>query len=95
MQLEGFQAAHACEIARVSRAGLYRHYEEHEPRQADVVLRDLIQQIVLDSPLLMCTGRANLKFCTFRRAGGSQRVARANFKVWRCSCIGAELQQSL
>lgn len=51
MQLGGFQASHACEIARVSRAGFYRHYEEHEPRQADVVLRDLIQQIVLENRL--------------------------------------------
>ena len=49
MQLEGFQAAHACDIVRVSRAGFYRHYEEHEPRQADVALRDLIQQIVLEN----------------------------------------------
>jgi putative transposase len=49
MQLGGFQASHACEIARVSRAGFYRHYEEHEPRQADVALRDLIQQIVLEN----------------------------------------------
>jgi putative transposase len=49
MQLEGFQAGHACEIARVSRVGFYRHYEEHSPRQADVGLRDLIQQIVLEN----------------------------------------------
>lgn len=49
MQLEGFQASHACQIARVSRAGFYRHFEEHEPRQADVWLRDLIQQIVLEN----------------------------------------------
>jgi putative transposase len=49
MQLVGFEASHACEIARVSRAGFYRHYQEHEPRQADVVLRDLIQQIVLEN----------------------------------------------
>ena len=49
MQFEGFQAAHACDIARVSRAGFYRHYQEHEPRQADVALRDLIQQIVLEN----------------------------------------------
>ena len=49
MQLEGFQSSHACEIARVSRAGFYRHYEEHEPRQADVALRDLIQRIVLEN----------------------------------------------
>jgi len=47
MQLEGFQAEHACEVARVSRAGFYRHYEEHEPRQADVALRDAIHQIVV------------------------------------------------
>jgi putative transposase len=47
MQLEGFQREHACEVARVSRAGFYRHYEEHEPRQADVELRDAIQNIAL------------------------------------------------
>ena len=46
MQLEGFQANRACDLAHVSRAGFYRHYEEHEPRQADVELRDLIQRIV-------------------------------------------------
>jgi putative transposase len=49
MQLEGFQASHACQIARVSRAGFYRYFEEHQPRQADVWLRDLIQQIVLEN----------------------------------------------
>jgi putative transposase len=49
MQLEGFRASHACEIARVSRAGFYRHFQEHEPRQSDVALRDLIQQIVLEN----------------------------------------------
>jgi putative transposase len=47
MQLEGFRAEHACELACVSRAGFYRHYEEHEPRQADVELRDTIQKIAL------------------------------------------------
>jgi putative transposase len=47
MQLEGFRAEHACEVARVSRAGFYRHYEEHDPRQADVALRDAIHKIVL------------------------------------------------
>jgi putative transposase len=49
MQLAGFQASHACEIAHVSRAGFYRHYQEHQPRQADVALRDLIQQIVVEN----------------------------------------------
>ena len=47
MQLEGFRAEHACEVARVSRAGFYREYAEHEPRQADVDLRDAIQRIAL------------------------------------------------
>jgi hypothetical protein len=27
----------------------YRHYEEHESRQADVALRDSVQQIVLEN----------------------------------------------
>jgi len=49
MQLEGFQANRACEIARLSRAGFYRHYAEHEPRQADVELRDLIQRIAMEN----------------------------------------------
>jgi transposase InsO family protein len=49
MQLEGLQADHACEIAHVSRAGFYRHYAQHEPLQADVELRDLIQRIVLEN----------------------------------------------
>ncbi len=45
MQLEGLRAGHACQIAQVSRAGFYRHYAEHESRQADVAVRDLIQRI--------------------------------------------------
>jgi transposase InsO family protein len=49
MQLEGFRADCACEMAHVSRAGFYRHYEEHEPRQADMELRDLIQRIALEN----------------------------------------------
>jgi transposase InsO family protein len=49
MQLEGFQANHACDVAHVSRAGFYRQYEEHEPRQSDVELRDLIQRIALEN----------------------------------------------
>lgn len=49
MQLEGFRAGHACQVAAVSRAGFYRHYQEHAPRQAEVALRDLIQQIALEN----------------------------------------------
>jgi len=47
MQLEGFRAEHACQLVGVSRAGFYRHYQEHEPRQADMHLRHQIQQIVV------------------------------------------------
>jgi len=49
MQREGFQSGRACEIARVSLAGFYRHYTEHEPRQADVDVRDLIHRIALEN----------------------------------------------
>ncbi len=49
MQLEGFQSGHACEVARVSLAGFYRRYAEHEPRQADVAVRDLIHRIALEN----------------------------------------------
>jgi transposase InsO family protein len=49
MQREGFQSGRACEIARVSLAGFYRHYAEHEPRQADVAVRDAIHRIVLEN----------------------------------------------
>jgi transposase InsO family protein len=49
MQLEGFRADHVCQIAQVSRADFYRHYAGHEPRQADVEVRDLIQRVVLEN----------------------------------------------
>lgn len=49
MLLEGFWAGHACQLAQVSRAGFYRHYSEHEPRAADVMVRDLIQRIALEN----------------------------------------------
>ena len=49
MPLEGFRADRTCQLAQVSRAGFYRHYAEHEPRQADVAVRDLIQRIVLEN----------------------------------------------
>lgn len=47
--LEGFHIGQACQWAGLSRAGFYRHYEEHAPRQAEVELRHAIQQIVLDN----------------------------------------------
>jgi transposase InsO family protein len=47
MRREGFCVREACQWAGVSRAGFYRHYEEHEPRQADTELRAAIQTIAL------------------------------------------------
>src|SRR5579862_8807877 len=47
MQSEGLGVDRACELARLSRAGFYRHYTEHSPRQADVMVRDRIQQVAL------------------------------------------------
>ena len=52
MQLEGeagLSIAEACQVARLSRSGFYRHFEEHLPRQANTELRGQIQQICLES----------------------------------------------
>lgn len=38
----------SCRLAQVSRAGYYRAWEEHEPKQAAIELRHRIQQICLD-----------------------------------------------
>lgn len=51
MQLEGvdFEVMRACELAQVSRAGFYRHFGEHQPKQADIELLDAIQRIAIES----------------------------------------------
>jgi putative transposase len=50
MQLEGvLDVVRACELAQVSRAGFYRSFRDHEPRQEETALRDLIQRIVIDN----------------------------------------------
>lgn len=49
MQREGFCVSEACRLSGVSRAGFYRHWEEHEPQQADVALRDAIHAIALQN----------------------------------------------
>jgi putative transposase len=50
MQLEGWHLLieEACRVAQVSRAGYYRYFDEHEPRQAETELRDHIQQVALE-----------------------------------------------
>src|SRR5208283_3034707 len=40
----------ACELARVSRAGYYRAWEESEPRHNEIALRDRLQQLSLAYP---------------------------------------------
>jgi len=49
MQLEGFSITEACRATGLSRAGFYRDYQEHEPLQADVELRDAIQKIAIEN----------------------------------------------
>lgn len=50
MQLEGvLDSSRACELAQVSRAGLYRSLEEHEPRHLETTLRDVIQRIAMEN----------------------------------------------
>jgi putative transposase len=49
MQQEGFSITEACRGAGLSRAGFYRHWEEHAPAQADIELRDAIHKIALEN----------------------------------------------
>jgi putative transposase len=49
MQVEGFSITEACRATGLSRAGFYRHFEEHEPRQADIELRDAIHKVVIEN----------------------------------------------
>ena len=50
MQLEGGQLSieEACSAAQVSRAGYYRYFDQHAPRQAETELRDMIQRVALE-----------------------------------------------
>jgi len=49
MQLEGYPAARGCDLAGVSRAGFYRHWEEHAPDEMEMELRDAMQRVALDN----------------------------------------------
>ena len=51
MQLAGARLSieEACRVARISRAGFYRSYEEHAPRQAETELRDRIQRVAVEN----------------------------------------------
>ncbi|MDQ2842126.1 MAG: IS3 family transposase [Acidobacteriota bacterium] len=49
MHLEGVHLSveETCAAAQVSRAGYYRHFDGHAPRQAETELRDVIQRVAL------------------------------------------------
>lgn len=51
MQLEGchLMIEEACSVVPVSRAGFYRYFDEHAPRQAETELRDRIQRVALEN----------------------------------------------
>jgi putative transposase len=51
MQLEGWHLSieEACGAGKVSRAGYYRYFDEHAPRQAETELRDHIQRVALEN----------------------------------------------
>jgi len=49
MQREGFSIQEACRLSGLSRAGFYRRYEEHEPRQADIELRNAMHKITIEN----------------------------------------------
>ena len=51
MQLAGERLSieEACRTVPVSRAGFYRHFDEHAPRQAETELRDRIQRVALEN----------------------------------------------
>jgi putative transposase len=46
---ERLSIGEACRTAQVSRAGFYRHFDEHAPRQAETELRDRIQRVALEN----------------------------------------------
>ena len=50
MPLEGdhISIEEACAAAQVSRAGYYWYFDEHAPRQAEMELREIIQQVALE-----------------------------------------------
>ena len=43
----GLSIVRMCELATVSRASFYRHWEEKAPTEAEMALRDAIQRIVV------------------------------------------------
>jgi hypothetical protein len=68
MQLEGkagLSIVEACDAAPLSRAGFYRHFDEHAPRQADTELRGQLHQTCLDN---RCYAHGGLPWSSGRRA---------------------------
>lgn len=59
----GLKIERMCELAGMSRAGFYRHWEESAPKRLDTVLRDDIQRIALES-----------RFYGYRRVAAALRL---------------------
>ena len=36
-----------CDLAKVSRAGFYRDWQQHQPREAEMAIRDAVQKVAL------------------------------------------------
>jgi hypothetical protein len=46
-----------CELARVSQASFYRHWEQQEPTEAEIALRDAVQRAALT--VITATGESS------------------------------------
>jgi hypothetical protein len=67
MQLEGspISTDEACRAAQVSRAGYYRFFDEHAPRQAETELRDRIQRVAAELQLQVAHFRRRRKLGSY------------------------------
>jgi transposase InsO family protein len=75
MQLEGYAVDRACAMARVSRAGFYRQWEEKAPHEMEMGLRDAMQRVALEN---RCYGYRRVT-AALRHAGwevNHKRIAR-------------------
>jgi hypothetical protein len=87
MQLEGkagFSISEACDAARISRAGFYRHFDDHAPQQSATELLPRNSTDLLEQPLLRLP------------AGyGSSTRPRPNSESQACTAIDAQRQFAL
>jgi hypothetical protein len=65
-----------CELARVARAGYYRHWQKAAPPEADVELRDRLQRLCMVSGLPAEVCFANIDPPPLRLPSGACRTAK-------------------